>query len=147
VGQGEGVTPCYPHGSVNKKRKDWGMGPLGRLLGVRRKRTGKGGWQFLLTVRRDHMNPYGLVHGGVVYSLADYAMGAELARRLAVGERCATLEIKINYLTPVSGGALRAEARVVERTRRIGVLEGRVYDDQDRLVALATGSFYIQVER
>ncbi|OGL06872.1 MAG: hypothetical protein A3I03_06740 [Candidatus Rokubacteria bacterium RIFCSPLOWO2_02_FULL_68_19] len=129
---------------MNKKRKDWGMGPLGRLLGVRRKRTGKGGWQFLLTVRRDHMNPYGLVHGGVVYSLADYAMGAELARRLAAGERCATLEIKINYLAPVSGGALRAEARVVERTRRIGVLEGRVYDDQDRLVALATGSFYIQ---
>ena len=112
-----------------------------------RLRTGKGGWQFLLTVRRDHMNPYGLVHGGVVYSLADYAMGAALARGLEPGERCATLEIKINYLAPVAGGALRAEARVVERTRRIGVLEGRVYDDQDRLVALATGSFYIQVER
>ena len=120
------------------------MGPLGRLLGVRRKRTGTGGWHFLLTVRRDHMNPYGLVHGGVVYSLADYAMGAALARGLDPGERCATLEIKINYLAPVSGGTLRAEARVVERTRRIGVLEGRVYDDQDRLVALATGSFYIQ---
>jgi len=120
------------------------MGPLGRLLGVRRKRTGTGGWHFLLTVRRDHMNPYGLVHGGVVYSLADYAMGAALARGLEPGERCATLEIKINYLAPVSGGTLRAEARVVERTRRIGVLEGRVYDDQDRLVALATGSFYIQ---
>lgn len=120
------------------------MGPLGRLLGVRRKRTGTGGWHFLLTVRREHMNPYGLVHGGVVYSLADYAMGAALARGLEPGERCATLEIKINYLAPVSGGTLRAEARVVERTRRIGVLEGRVYDDQDRLVALATGSFYIQ---
>jgi acyl-CoA thioesterase len=123
------------------------MGPLSRLLGVRRKRTSKGGFEFLLTVRRDHMNPYGLVHGGVVYSLADYAMGAELARGLGPGERCATLEIKINYLAPVADGTLRAEARVVERTRRIGVLEGRVYDHRDRLVALATGSFYIQAER
>lgn len=123
------------------------MGPLARLLGVRRKRAGRDRWRFTLTVRRDHMNPYGLVHGGVVYSLVDYAMGGALAARLGPGERCTTLEIKINYLSPVSGGTLWAEARVVERTRRIGVLEGRVHADGDRLVALATGSFYIQVER
>ena len=123
------------------------MGPLGRLLGVRRKRTGTGGWHFLLTVHRNHMNPHGVVHGGVVYSLVDYAMGGALTSRLEPGERCATLEVKINYLAPVSKGTLRAEARVIERTKRIGVLEATVHADGDRLVALATGSFYIQVER
>ena len=132
---------------MKKTRKDWGVGPLARLLGIRRKNAGKGRWRFTLTVRRDHMNPYGLVHGGVVYTLVDYAMGGALAARLEPGERCTTLEIKINYLAPVSGGTLWAEARVIERTKRIGVLEGRVHDHGDQLVALATGSFYIQAER
>ena len=129
---------------MKKTRKDWGVGPLARLLGIRRKSMAKGRCCFTLRVRREHMNPHGVVHGGVVYSLVDYAMGGALTSRLEPGERCATLEVKINYLAPVSEGTLRAEARVVERTKRIGVLEGRVHDHRDQLVALATGSFYIQ---
>ena len=107
----------------------------------------KGRCSFTVTVHRNHMNPHGVVHGGVVYSLVDYAMGGALTSRLEPGERCATLEVKINYLAPVSKGTLRAEARVIKRTKRIGVLEATVHADGDRLVALATGSFYIQVER
>ncbi len=67
-----------------------------------------------------------------------------MASRLEPGERCATLEVKIQYLAPVVEGDLRAEARLVERTRRIGVLEARAYAGADRLVALATGTFYVQ---
>lgn len=90
------------------------------------------------------MNPHGVVHGGVVYSLVDCAMGGALTSRLEPGERCATLEVKINYLAAASSGELRAEAWVVERTRRVGVLQARVTTDGDRLVALAIGTFYIQ---
>jgi acyl-CoA thioesterase len=103
----------------------------------------EGAATFALTVRPDHRNPYGAVHGGVIYSLVDTAMGAALVTRLEPGERCATLEIKIHYLAAVTTGEIRAEARVVERGRRVSVLEARVFDDGDRLVALATGSFYI----
>ena len=129
---------------MEEERNDPGVGPLAHLLGIRRMTMGDGRCSFDLTVRPDHMNPHGVVHGGVVYSLVDYAMGGALTSQLQPGERCTTLEVKINYLAPVSGGELRAEAWVVERTKRIGVLEARVYGDDDRLVALATGSFYIQ---
>jgi acyl-CoA thioesterase len=71
-------------------------------------------------------------------------MGGALTSRLEPGERCATLEVKINYLAPVSGGELTAHAEVVSRTKRVGVLEARVSSDTGLLVALATGSFYIQ---
>lgn len=119
-------------------------GPLAELLGIRAERFGDGAATFGLTVREDHMNPYGAVHGGVVYSLVDTAMGAAVHTRLAEGERCATIEIKINYLAPVTAGDLRAEARLVERTKRISVLEARVRGGGDQLVAVATGTFYIQ---
>ena len=66
---------------------------------------------------------------------------------MAIGERCATLEIKINYLAAVSQGRVGAEAWVVARTARTAVLEARVQAEGDRLVALATGTFYIQTPR
>ncbi|MFQ5829152.1 MAG: PaaI family thioesterase [Candidatus Methylomirabilia bacterium] len=126
------------------KRTDAGPGPLAALLGIERGSIENGRCCLELTVRADHMNPDGVVHGGVVYSLVDSAMGGALTSRLETSERCATLEIKINYLAACSGGKLRAEAWVVNHTKRIGVLEARVHGDGDQLVALATGSFYIQ---
>lgn len=108
---------------------------------------GEGRSRFELAVGPAHLNPHGVVHGGVVYTLVDYAMGGALTSRLGPGERCATLEIKINYLAPVSEGILAAEAWVVERTTRIGVLEATVRAESGRLVALATGSFYIQAPK
>ena len=119
-------------------------GPLAELLGIRPERFEDGAATFGLTIRDDHLNPYGVVHGGVVSSLVDTAMGAAVHTRLVQGERCATIEIKINYLAPVTAGELRAEARLIERTKRIAVLEARVRGEGDQLVAVATGTFYIQ---
>lgn len=123
---------------------DPGMGPLAELLGIRRVAFSGGRASFALTVRRAHMNPYGVVHGGVIASLIDYAMGGALTSILPAGERCATLEIQTHYLAAAPGGGLRADARVVERAPRMAVLEASVYGDGGRLVAHATGSFVIQ---
>ena len=132
---------------MSHEGNDPGVGAFAELLGARRADMGEGSCRFELTADSRHLNPHGVVHGGVVYSLVDYAMGGALTSRLAPGERCATLEIKINYTAAAGAGPLRADARVVDRTTRIGVLEARVTDGQERLVALATGSFYIQGPR
>ena len=126
---------------------DPGVGPFADLLGVRRAAMADGRSRFDLAVRAEHMNPHGVIHGGVVYALVDYAMGGALTSRLTPGERCATIEIKINYLAPVTAGQIVADARVVARTTRIGVLDARVHDDGDRLIAVATGTFFIQGSR
>jgi acyl-CoA thioesterase len=119
-------------------------GPLAELLGVRAESQGDGQARFAVDLRQDHLNPYGVVHGGVVYSLIDTAMGAAVVSRLAPGERCATLEVKLNYLAPATEGRLTADARVVERGGRIAVLEARVVRADGRVVAIATGTYYIQ---
>jgi acyl-CoA thioesterase len=121
--------------------------PFAEMLGLRPKSIGDGRARFELDVETRHLNPNGTVHGGVIYSVADTAMGAALFSRLEPGEQCATLEIKMNYLLPVTGGSIAADAAVVSRTKRVGVLEARVYGDGEALVALATGTFYIQTAR
>jgi acyl-CoA thioesterase len=92
------------------------------------------------------MNPYGVLHGGVVYSLADTSMGGALSPELSANERTATIEITIHYLRPVRAGRIRAETRVVQRGRRVATLESDVYNvdgEQRQLVAKALGSFAI----
>lgn len=121
--------------------------PFAELLGMRAKSVGDGQARFELRVEAKHLNPNGVLHGGVIYSLADTAMGAALFSRLDPGEQCATLEIKMSYLAPVTAGSIAADAAVVQRTKRIGVIEAKVFDDGDRLIALATGTFYIQPAR
>jgi acyl-CoA thioesterase len=120
------------------------VGPIAALLGIRRASMADGRSAFELTIGPEHMNPHGVVHGGVVYTLVDFAMGGALTSLLEPGERCATLEAKINYLAPVVSGDVRAEAGVVSRSRRVAVMEARVYDQGRSLIALATGSFYVQ---
>jgi acyl-CoA thioesterase len=120
---------------------------FGRLLGMRATSVADGQAQFALDVRPDLLNPHGVLHGGVLYSLADTAMGAALHSRLEPGEQGTTLEIKMQYLAPVTGGAVVAEATLVQRTRRTAVLEARVRAGGDRTVALATGTFYIRSVR
>jgi acyl-CoA thioesterase len=128
---------------VGEAGADPGVGPIAALLGIRRASMADGRSTFELTVRPEHMNPHGIVHGGVVYTLVDFAMGGALTSVLEPGERCATVEVKINYLAPAVSGDLRAEACLVSRSRRLAVLEARVYAEA-RLLALATGSFYVQ---
>lgn len=120
-----------------------GAGPFAELVGLQPMWMADGRAVLAVTLRPEHLNPHGVVHGGVVYTLIDTAMGGALTSRLEPGERCATLEIKINYLAPVADGTLECEAVVVERRRRIGVLEARVRERGHRLVAVALGSFYI----
>jgi len=118
-------------------------GEFADLVGLRPVSLDTGRAVFAVKLRPEHLNPHGVVHGGVVYTLADTAMGAALTTRLDAGERCLTLEIKINYVAPALEGTLACEAVVVDRGRRIGVLEARVRDEAEKLVAFATGSFYI----
>jgi len=83
----------------------------------------------------DHYNPLGTMHGGIYCDLADMAMGLAFMTTLETGQSLATVELKINYFRPVTGGVLRADARVLHRGKSTGYLECDVIDEQGRLVA------------
>ncbi|MFQ5750634.1 MAG: PaaI family thioesterase [bacterium] len=50
---------------------------------------------------KQHANPVGTLHGGVLCDIADAAMGMDYASALKEGESFTTLELKINFLKPV----------------------------------------------
>lgn len=89
---------------------------------------------------RKHTNPMGTVHGGILCAIADAAMGTAFGTTLEEGESFTSLELKINFIRPVWDTRLKAVGRVVERGRTIGVVECEVRDENERLVAVATGT-------
>ena len=114
--------------------------PVGELIGFRRISSGEGEAVIELQSGPQHTNPMGTLHGGILCDIADAAMGVAYASTLAPDESFTTLELKINYLRPVWNATLRANGRVVQRGRTVGLVECDVYDEQQRLVAHATST-------
>lgn len=118
-----------------------------QTLGVTFEESPPGTSRCALEVQECLLNPNGVVHGGVIYTMVDTGMGLALWTLLQPEERCSTIEIKINYLRPVFAGRLIAESRVVQRGVTVAVLESRVETESGKLVALATGSFHVETKR
>ena len=97
-----------------------------------------------LEVDDRHLNPNGIVHGGVVFTLADTAMGWATLAVLDDGQICASIEVSVRYLRPIPRGRLVATASVLRAGRRIVHLECSVtVDGDDRPVAVLQGSFAV----
>ena len=79
-------------------------------------------------------NPIGVVHGGYAMTILDSAMGCAVHTTLEVGERYTTLEVKTNFVRPITleTGRVRCEGAVVHRGSTVATAEGR-------LVAVASG--------
>lgn len=116
--------------------------PFADLIDLQVEEQRAGFSRLALVVTNDHLNPHSVVHGAVVYAMADTGMGAALYPTLAEGEICATLEIKINYFKPVVAGRLVCTTEIVNRGRTVANLESRVFLGQV-LVAQANGNYAI----
>lgn len=96
-----------------------------------------------LDVRDEFMNRAGLVSGGVVFTLLDYAMGTALWEHIDDTQLIATTNISINYLRSVRAGTITATATVDRRNSRNASLRAEVRDATGEVLATAVGSFAI----
>jgi len=87
-----------------------------------------------------HLNPAGTVHGGLAATMLDSCMGLAIRSTLGKGVDSTTLEFKISFSRPITPatGPIRAEGRVINCGRRVGIAEGRVTDRNGRLLVHGT---------
>lgn len=88
-----------------------------------------------------HLNRHGTVHGGVLATMIDVAMGTAVAA--AGGESPATVSLTVTYLEPGRPGELTATARVRKRGRRLTMVEAEVLQEGD-VVADALATFAVK---
>jgi uncharacterized protein (TIGR00369 family) len=114
--------------------------PVADFLGIKFIGQSNGHAEAEFHAAAQHANPMGTLHGGILCDLTDATMGVAFASTLQLDESFTTLELKINFLRPVWTGLLKAEADVVSRGRTVGLVECKVVDEKQRLVARATST-------
>ena len=114
--------------------------PIAETLGFRLSEVDQGRAVFDAVPAEYQYNPIGVVHGGVAATLLDSAMTCAIQTMLPAGVGCTTLEIKVNYLRPITRdtGPLRCEAKVLHLGGRIGTAEGKLLDHGGKLYAHGT---------
>ena len=113
------------------------------LLGLRLARLHRDGLTLQCTVRKNLLNSAGVLHGGVSATLADAAVGVALHYLLGSHRPITTVEMKINYFRPVSGGRIFARARMLRIGATLCVGSVQITDDRHKLVGTALVTYMI----
>jgi uncharacterized protein (TIGR00369 family) len=102
---------------------------------------GDGGSVVTVEAAEHHLNPHMSVHGGVLATMIDVAMGTAVAS--TGGQSPVTVSLAVTYLEPGRPGRLEARARVRKRGKRLMVVEAEVVQGDD-VVADALGTFSVK---
>lgn len=122
---------------------EYGQFPLRQFLGMDVESAEPGQATARLEVTEIVLNPNAVVHGGVLFTMVDTAMGKATMSVLEDGQFCASIELQMRFLRPVDTGSLRADTAVIRRGRKIVHLEAKVWDASDVLVATGAGTFAV----
>jgi uncharacterized protein (TIGR00369 family) len=117
--------------------------PFMLALGPTLSRVEPGEIEFSLTIRPDHPQHGGVVHGGVIVALADNAGGAAAASLLPPGQAVLTAEYRISFISPAAGQKLIARGTVLKPGRSLIHTKSDVIaiaDGRETLVATGLGS-------
>ncbi len=120
--------------------------PIHQFLGMHIIRQSKENAVVEMDVSSDYTQDTGVVHGGIISTLAD-ATAANLFQPFLPDDRVTTsIEFKMNFLRPVLAdkGKLRASAIAIKRGRKVGIAEVEVFQAES---LVAKGLFtYLIVE-
>jgi len=119
-----------------------GLSPFATFLGARKVEVDAEHAILEIECGPQHTNPTGMVHGGVMVSLADntattlantHRMSTENDGKFMVG-----IDLHTTFLSNQPGGTIRAEARFVRAGKRVAVVRTQVTGDGGRLLAEVT---------
>jgi len=103
-----------------------------------------GGALLEIPVQTRHMQPFGVVHGGVFASILDAAGFWAVFSQADPEVGMTTVDLKINYLAPASSGRLIGRGRCIKLGRNLGLGEAVVENDQGKLLAHGTTTVMVQ---
>lgn len=114
--------------------------PMLRTLGIGPVEVEEGRAVFEVAPLAEHTNPLGTVHGGLAATLCDTAMGCAVHSLLPRGGGYTTLEVKVNFVRPVTPetGRVVCEGSVLHRGSRTATARAEVRDAAGALLAHAT---------
>ena len=107
--------------------------------GITMRQTGEGEADASLEVGPDNRNPYGFLHGGAYYTLADCACGCACRTD---GRRYVTLHGSIDFIRSAKEGRVTARARVIHRGHTTALVSVEICGGDGTLYATGRFTFF-----
>ena len=101
------------------------------------------GANIVLNLADYHLQPFGIVHGGVIGTLIDTATFWAAFLRLPEDTGLVNVDLKLNYLQSVSEGKLIAKGSCLRHGNSISYSEAKVFDENEKLVAHGTSTLML----
>jgi uncharacterized protein (TIGR00369 family) len=96
-----------------------------------------------LNTEQCHLQPFGIVHGGVLATLIDTATFWSVFLRLPEDAGLVNIDLKLNYLKSISTGLMTAQGRCIRAGRTINYAEASVKDKEGNLIAHGTSTLMV----
>jgi uncharacterized protein (TIGR00369 family) len=96
-----------------------------------------------MAVEEKHFQPFGMVHGGVYASVVDAAAFWAVYPQIDKDVGITTIELKLNYLAPISSGSLIAKGKTIKVGKSICLAEAWVEDETGKLLAHGTETMMV----
>jgi len=93
---------------------------------------------FYIKLKDYHLNPVGIAHGGVLYSLADTTMGAIPFYNK---NQCVTVNATINYLRACDTKTVYCTAKEVKKGKNLSFYEAKLTNEEGIVLATAIGTY------
>ena len=122
--------------------------PFNRFLGIQLVAAEEGWVRLELPFREEFIGDASrpALHGGVISTLIDTCGGFAVFTAIPMGEKCSTIDLRVDYLSPGQPELLVAEGKVVRVGNRVGVVDIRCFQPSkpDRIVATGKGVYNIK---
>ena len=129
---------------TNAEMAGFNKNPLYQALGIRVLEAHAGAARSLLEPTDAVCWPFaGQPHGGIIYTLVDTTMAWAILSKLEQGHNCATIHMDIQYTAPAKGKRFSCAAKTIFQTARLHFMQAEVRDVEERLVAMAQGTFRV----
>lgn len=96
-----------------------------------------------LKTEQCHLQPFGIVHGGVLATLVDTATFWSVFLRLPEDAGLVNIDLKLNYLKSINTGLMTAQGRCIRAGRSINYAEASVKDKEGNLIAHGTSTLMV----
>ena len=116
---------------------------FGKLLGMNFDIVGDNEVVYTMEVKKEHLATPIAAHGGSISALMDAIMGVSaLSSVILEGKVVSTLEMKLSFVAPaLLGDVLIGKSSIVKSGSRLIFVEGEIKDQNNKIIAVASGTF------
>jgi uncharacterized protein (TIGR00369 family) len=111
------------------------------LLGIQEVSMHNGSSIIKLEITESLTQRHRTVHGGVIATMIDCAVGTAIRSIIPEKSAAVTLEMKLNYVRPATGATLIGKGNIINKGNSIIVGEARILNEKDQIVATGIATY------